>query len=135
MASAAVMASAATETTTVGPPVDADTNATAQAVAATPHQLSSSELIWRINEVCVQVARTTIPPEEKVKLARRVRPSVISSRFAEARAVEMEGGVTVQRGKELHKQMQRLRRKDSRNGKLIVLTNSTNASGKAVGVT
>ena len=68
-------------------------------------QLSSSELLRHMNEVCVRVAKTIIPPEERVTVARRVRPSVISRRFTEARAVEMAAGVTLYHKKELHQQM------------------------------
>ena len=45
--------------------------------ACTDTQLSSSELLTRLNEVCVRAARTTIPSEETAR-PRRMRPSLQS---------------------------------------------------------
>ena len=112
VASTVAMASVTADTTAATPPADTGVMATASAAAAAPNQLSSAELLQRMNEVCVRAAKTTIPPEERTTVARRMRPSVQSRQFAEARAVEMAAGVTLQRKKELHQQMRRLRRKD-----------------------
>ena len=67
-------------------------------------QLSSADLLVRLNSVCTTAARTTIPTVETDKPS-RVRPSDQSKQFAEQRAVEIAVGVTPSRKKELHKKL------------------------------
>ena len=74
-------------------------------------QLSSVELLRRMNKVCVQAALTTIPAVETTVVG-RVRPSQQSREFAEQRAVEIAAGVTPFRRKQLHRKMGRMRRRD-----------------------
>ena len=81
--------------------VQADEATATASTVGTAAQWSSSELLARMNEVCVRVARTTIPTVETVRPS-RVRPSLQSKQFAEQRAVEIAAGVTPQRRKELH---------------------------------
>ena len=79
----------------------ADEATTTASTVNTAAQWSSSELLARMNEVCVRAARTTIPAVETDRPS-RVRPSLQSKQFAEQRAVEIAAGVTPQRRKELH---------------------------------
>ena len=79
--------------------------------AGVAEQLSSVELLRRMNKVCVQAALTTIPAVE-TSVVGRVRPSQQSREFAEQRAVEIAAGVTPFRRKQLHRKMGRMCRRD-----------------------
>ena len=96
---------AAAATAETGATAGATGAQTPTAIAGAPHQPNSTGLLQRMNEVCVRVAKTTIPPEERTTVARRMRPSVQFRQFTEARAVEMAAVVTLQRKKELYQQM------------------------------
>ena len=91
--------------------VQADDSTATVGTESTAAKWSSSELLACMNEVCVRVARTTIPKEKTVRPS-RMRPSLQSKQFAEQRAVEIAAGVTPRQRKELHRKMGRMRRRD-----------------------
>ena len=104
---------AAAATANEGGPNGATEDVTVATAGPPPQQLSSVELLRRLNEVCTQAAATTIP-QVRPTVVRMMQPSVESRQFAELRATELAAGATLKRKKELHKKMGRLRRRDFR---------------------
>ena len=72
-----------------------------------------AEAMETLNRVSVEVANKMIPSAKSVR-AERMHPSPSSIEFAAARALEIGEGVTPQRERELHRKMQRMRRRDYR---------------------